>query len=96
VSMTQIKTLWKEFFFSYKEVVALFSISVHAIVFLKNIFSTIYDEVKLILTSSSIIIILVPNKESQAHLELHKALPLELAFGLIYKYTNSSFPWNNF
>jgi hypothetical protein len=78
--MTQIKNLWKKFFFSYKQVVDLFSISAHAIVFLKNISSTIYDEVKLILTSSSIIIILVPNKESQAHLELHKALTTRTSF----------------
>jgi len=49
-------------------------------IFLKNIFSTIYDEVKLILTSSSIIIILVPNKESQADLELHKALTTRTSF----------------
>jgi hypothetical protein len=47
---------------------------------LKNISSTIYDGMKLILTSSSIIIILVPNQESQAHLELHKALTTRTSF----------------
>jgi hypothetical protein len=74
------QTYGKSVFFSYKQIVDLFSISAHAIVFLTNISSIIYDEVKLILTSSSIIIILVPNKESQAHLELHKALTTRTSF----------------
>jgi hypothetical protein len=75
-------------FFPYKQLVDLFSISAHVIVFLKNIYSTIYDEVKLIWTSSSIIIILVPNKESQTHLELHKALTTRTNFQInleVYK-----------
>ncbi len=65
----------KEFSFIYKQLVDMFAIGVPTIVLLKNVSSPMYNEMKLISASSSII--LIPILDTKAHelLELvHKAL----------------------
>jgi hypothetical protein len=64
---------------------------------LKNVFSTVYGEVKLISASSSIIIIHVPDIEVQAHLELiHKALTSGTNFWTNLEVYNISFSLYHF
>jgi hypothetical protein len=54
--------------------------------------SIVYGEMKLISTLNSIIIILIPNKDVQEHLEVvHKALTIGTSF-----WTNLKVIWNNF
>ncbi len=75
-------SLWKKKKSSfYKELINLFSIGAIATILLENVSSTIFGEVKLIATLSSIIISPVPDKEAQEHLEdIHKALTMGTIF----------------
>ncbi len=77
-----IKTfsLWKEFFSTYK-LVDMFATNVPTTILLKNVSSTMKDEVKLISTSNSIILTLIPNTKAHEQLKLvHKALTNETSF----------------